>query len=135
MLAISSRSMLTRYCIISSLTVVDFPSVQVPLEAILNYDSDSLHAVRSLIEKERAVVANKLARQEHSAEATEGNDACISVPCKDSDAKPATRSNSRSAEHDLDIATLQRLSCDDFDSGAETEREEGSQVTDMSESD
>ena len=109
--------------------------MQVPLEAILNYDSNSLHAVRSLIEKERTAVAEKLAQHERRADAMADDDGIMTATCREDDGKPATRSNGKSAEQSLDIATLERLChCDEFDSGVETEREEGSQVTDMSES-
>ena len=106
------------------------------MEAILNYDSDSLHIVKSLISKERAAVAEKLAQQERQADAMATDSMNTTLALVDNDAKPATRSSGKTEEQDIDVATLAGLGhYDDFDSGAETDREEGSQITDMSESD
>ena len=110
--------------------------MQVPLEAILNYDSDSLQAVKLLIEKQQLAIANALAHGDSQADATEDEDRRSGAAPHDEDAKPVTRSSSVCNSHSHRMAFMRHLAFpDDFDSGAETEEEEGSQVTDMSESD
>ena len=108
---------------------------QVPLEAILNYDSDSLHAIKALIVKQQRSITDRLPSAYSQADVTEGSDMCETAAHEDN-VKPVTRSKMLHEEISSAAETVDHFACrDDFDSSADTEQEEGSQVTDMSESD
>ncbi len=106
---------------------------QVPLEAILNYDSDSLHAIKALIEKQQRSMTETLTPIDSQADVVEGSDGIVA---HDAEVKPMTRSKRLDDEITSAVEIVDHFaSHDDFDSSAESEEEEGSQVTDMSESD
>jgi len=108
---------------------------QVPLEAILNYDSDSLHAIKALIDKQQRSMTDRLPSIYSQADVTDDGDIRDSV-VRNADAKPVTRSKMLDDAMSSAVESTDHFAChDDFDSSAETEQEEGSQVTDMSESD
>ena len=110
-----------------------FSCTQVPLEAILNYDSDSLHAIKVLIEQQQRSVTGRLASFDRQVNAPVDGDRPANA---NAGAKPATRSTAHSDEISSETVPVNHFAFhDEFDSSAETEREEGSQVTDMSESD
>lgn len=111
------------------------------MEAILNHDGAGLQAVKAAIERERAALTLQHQRLMASgalasltdAKALEDAVAAAAAGTLASAGLLGGSAEARSMAHvdgDLSISLWE----DDFDSGAETEIEEGSQVTAMSDS-
>ena len=110
-----------------------------PLEAILNHNNESLQAVKAAIERERLALIAQQQRIQAPASAApvQGAQDAAMGEAPGSHAAPAARSSPAQSVPVLHIGSDSGISLfkDDFDSGAESEIEEGSQVTVMSESD
>ena len=105
------------------------------MEAILNYDTDSLHAIKTLIEKQHRAMTEKMTPIGSQTDITEDSD-MRGASSHDADVKPMTRSKMLNDALSSAVETLDAFpSHKNFDSSVETEEEAGSQVTDMSESD